>query len=177
MTTIRAATPADLAAMAAIYARARAFMRASGNPSQWGDSYPPLDLLAADVEAGRAFLVCDDSGPHGVFALFSGADPTYAAIDGAWPDDLPYVTVHRIAGDGTIHGVFAAAIAHVKARFDRIRMDTHEDNTPMRHLLEGHGFVHCGTIVVEDGTPRRAYQWTRPQATPGETRNPGQDRA
>ena len=36
-------------------------------------------------------------------------------------------------------------------------MDTHADNAPMRHLLEKSGFSHRGTIYVEDGTPRLAF--------------------
>ena len=162
--TIRPATKADLPAIRAIYASARAFMKASGNPTQWGDHYPPAELVAADVDQGHSLVVCDDEGPRGVFALIFGPDPTYAVIEGAWPDDRPYATVHRIASDGKERGVLAAAMGHVKTRSASIRMDTHADNTIMQRLLEKHGFRRCGIIHVEDGTPRLAYQWTRPQA-------------
>ena len=36
-------------------------------------------------------------------------------------------------------------------------MDTHQDNAPMRHLMEKMGFSHRGTIYVEDGTARLAF--------------------
>ena len=38
---IRKATPADRPEILEIYSRARQFMRETGNPSQWGDTYPP----------------------------------------------------------------------------------------------------------------------------------------
>ena len=38
-----------------------------------------------------------------------------------------------------------------------LRADTHADNHGMQHLLESTGFVHCGTIYTDDGTPRMSY--------------------
>lgn len=38
-----------------------------------------------------------------------------------------------------------------------LRADTHADNTCMQHALTATGFVRCGTIYTEDGTPRLAY--------------------
>ena len=40
-----------------------------------------------------------------------------------------------------------------------MRGDTHEDNLPMQRVLEKNGFQRCGTIFVEDGSPRIAYQY------------------
>lgn len=39
-----------------------------------------------------------------------------------------------------------------------LKIDTHEDNKIMQHLLEKYGFLKCGTIWLEDGSPRIAYQ-------------------
>ena len=40
-----------------------------------------------------------------------------------------------------------------------MRIDTHGDNKVMRHLLQKPGFVHCGTIYVEeDDYPRLAFE-------------------
>lgn len=50
-------------------------------------------------------MIYDETGIHGVFALFDGAEPTYAHIEeGEWLNDEPYVTIHRLAGDGRVHG-------------------------------------------------------------------------
>ena len=39
-----------------------------------------------------------------------------------------------------------------------IRIDTHEDNKPMRRFLEKCGFKFCGIIYLEDGSKRLAYE-------------------
>ena len=69
--------------------------------------------------------------------------------------------MHRIAGDGAAHGVFDCTIDHCKGIYYNIRIDTHDDNKVMQHLIERSGFRKCGTIYVFDGTPRIAYQWTK----------------
>ncbi len=51
MTMFRGARRADLDAILKIYARARQAMADSGNPTQWGDHFPPQELLEEDIEA------------------------------------------------------------------------------------------------------------------------------
>ena len=63
------------------------------------------------------------------------------------------------AGDGTVHGLFTACMDFCKRRMSHLRIDTHENNAVMRHLIARHGFLPCGTIYVEDGTPRLAFDW------------------
>ncbi|MBR2916226.1 MAG: hypothetical protein IKC07_01315 [Clostridia bacterium] len=38
-----------------------------------------------------------------------------------------------------------------------LRIDTHEKNKTMRLVVEKLGFIRCGIIYIEDGTPRIAY--------------------
>ena len=48
-----------------------------------------------------------------MFALFEGEDPTYAYIEGGhWLNNAPYVTIHRLAGDGQMHGLFPCAVRY-----------------------------------------------------------------
>ena len=157
----RGARRADLDAILKIYARARQAMADSGNPTQWGDHFPPQELLEEDIDSNRLFLYLVNGELEGVFAFILGPDPTYARIeDGKWLNDtLPYGTIHRVAGDGTVHGLFAACMAFCKGRMSHLRIDTHENNAVMRHLIAKHGFQPCGTIYVEDGTPRLAFDW------------------
>lgn len=42
-----------------------------------------------------------------------------------------------------------------------LRADTHADNIYMQRALTATGFVRCGTIYTEDGTPRLAYYHRR----------------
>ena len=108
----RGAVRGDLPQILKIYAHARAVMKASGNPTQWGDDFPPQELLEEDIDSNRLFLYVVNGQIEAVFAFILGADPTYAVIeDGQWLDDtLPYGTVHRLASAGKQKGVGKAVL-------------------------------------------------------------------
>ena len=156
--SIRPATAADLPALAEIYRKARAFMAATGNPTQWGTTDPRSEILGQDIARGQLFVLCDGDTPHAAFALVPGEDPTYAVIEGGWISDAPYATIHRLASDGSCRGVFGAALAFAAARQPHLRIDTHPDNHIMKKLIAGAGFACCGIIHVADGSPRIAYE-------------------
>lgn len=149
----RGARRADLDAILKIYARARQAMADSGNPTQWGDHFPPQELLEEDIDSNRLFLYLVNGELEGVFAFILGPDPTYARIeDGKWLNDtLPYGTIHRLASAGRHPGVAAAVITWCLEHCESLRADTHADNKIMQHLLEENGFTKCGIIHVEDG--------------------------
>jgi len=155
----RGAVRGDLPQILKIYAHARAVMKASGNPTQWGDDFPPQELLEEDIDSNRLFLYVVNGQIEAVFAFILGADPTYAAIeDGQWLDDtLPYGTVHRLASAGKHKGVGKAVLDWSMEHCQSLRADTHADNKIMQHLLEKNGFTRCGVIHVADGSPRFAY--------------------
>lgn len=156
--TVRPAAPGDLPALSEIYRAARAFMAASGNPTQWGTTDPRPELLRQDIAQEQLYVLCDGDTPRAAFALVPGEDPTYAVIDGAWLSDAPYATIHRLGSDGTCHGVFATALAFAAARQPHLRIDTHADNHIMQKLIARAGFRCCGIIHVADGSPRLAYE-------------------
>ena len=156
--SIRPAAAEDLPVIRDIYARARAFMRETGNPNQWKNTTPTEAQTLGDLAGENLFVLTDSDGLAGVFALFTEPDPTYAHIDGAWPNDLPYVTIHRIASAGRRGGVVAAAVDFARTKGDRMRIDTHADNRVMQAALGKLGFTLCGTIYLENGEPRLAYQ-------------------
>lgn len=159
--SVRRAVAEDLNRIMYIYSSAQEFMIASGNPTQWGHFYPDEDLIRDDIEKAICFLAYENNEIHGVAALCEGDEPSYQYIEnGEWLNNDKYVTVHRIAGDGAVHGVFDCIIDYCKGKYDNIRIDTHNDNKVMQHLIEKSGFQKCGTIYVFDGTPRIAYQWT-----------------
>lgn len=155
---IRKAEYTDIRRALDIYDSARRFMRSRGNAVQWVNGYPSEELLRADVAAGQLYVMEDTGGVYAVFAFLLGDDPTYAYIEGAWRDDSAYGTLHRLGSDGTHHGVFAESAAWAAGRCPHLRADTHADNLTMQRCLEREGFVHCGTIYVEDGTPRVAFE-------------------
>ena len=81
----RGATRKDLPQILKIYAHAREVMRASGNPTQWGDHFPPEEQLAEDIDANRLFLYLVNGQLEGVFAFILGSDPTYQTITDGHP--------------------------------------------------------------------------------------------
>ncbi len=160
MLNVRNATTADFDRIMEIYRFAQDYMIKNGNPTQWGHFYPTAELVGQDIDGRVCKVVCENNDIHGVFALFNGAEPTYSSIkNGAWLNDEPYATIHRIASDGQTHGVFKCAVEYCKNKFSNIRIDTHADNKIMQSLIQKNGFTKCGTIILEDGTPRIAYQW------------------
>ena len=144
----------------------RRFMAEHGNPDQWGPTcWPPESLVRSDIAAGNSYVCLNGVGNiTGTFFYTCGADiePTYREIeDGDWLDDSPYGVVHRIAADGTEKGTGAFCLEWAFAQSGHLRIDTHGDNTVMQNLLRKLGFVHCGTIhVEEDDAPRLAFEKT-----------------
>lgn len=157
---IRPMTPEDLYELPRIYAAARSIMKESGNPFQWGDDRPSMDLLRLDVKQGTGYVLEEDGRLYGAFALLFGEDPTYAVIDGAWKNDAPYATLHRVASDGSRHGVLHEILSFCRTRSPELRIDTHEDNRIMQKLLAREGFEYCGIIHLVNGDPRLAFQWS-----------------
>lgn len=161
MLSVKNAVYEELERITQIYKYAQDYMIASGNPTQWGYFYPDETLIKSDIAGNNCKVIYDENGIHGVFALFEGADPTYGYIEnGHWLNDDPYVTIHRIAGDGSVHGLFACAVDYCGKICGNIRIDTHSDNLTMQRLIEKSGFVRCGIIYIGDGSPRIAYQRT-----------------
>ena len=154
---IRKADRKDFARITEIYHSAQEFMIRSGNPDQWGRSYPSEDDVADDIDKGFCHVIYDCTGVHAVCALCTGKDPYYSKIDGAWLNDEEYVAIHRIASDGTFCGVVAFVTEYCKKEYQNVRADTHGKNIPMQKALEKSGFVRCGTVWVRDMSPRIAY--------------------
>jgi RimJ/RimL family protein N-acetyltransferase len=154
----RGANRSELDQIMKVYEHARAVMAENGNPTQWQNGYPSREQLEQDICTNRLFVYMVNGMLEAVFAFVLGDDPTYAQIDGAWKNDAPYGTIHRLASAGNRHGVGDEVIAWCMERCENLRADTHEDNHIMQHVLEKNGFERCGIIHVANGTPRIAYQ-------------------
>ena len=141
-----------------IYEKARAFMAESGNPDQWGTGYPPEKMIRQDILNGKSYVNLEGDHIRAVFYFAVETDPTYGYIEGSWLNDAPYGVIHRIAVDGSGRGVAAECFTFAAQHCENIRIDTHEKNIPLQRCLTKNGFVRCGTIYLEDGDPRIAYQ-------------------
>lgn len=159
---IRKTLDTDIPAVMAIYDAARAFMRAHGNATQWPRGH--AFCRATGCRYRRRWQLCVRSRwPRGGdVCLLPGPDECYDVIeDGQWRSDTPYAVLHRVASDGTVHGIAAAMFAFAKERADHLRIDTHQDNLPMQGAIAKAGFKRAGIVYVSDGTPRVAFDWLR----------------
>ena len=161
---IRKAVTKDLPRIHDIYETARQFMRKNGNLTQWEGMDAPELLLENDISQGNLYIleenISDRTQIHAVFAFIFGEDPTYLKIEqGNWISDTKYAAVHRVASDGTVRNVLGQIMDYCKARMSHLRIDTHEDNKVMQHVIEKCGFTRCGIVHVPDGSPRIAYEY------------------
>ena len=156
---IRLAEKKDLNTIQDIFNKAKIFMRNDGNMHQWNGYYPSDEMLLNDINNNNLYVCYSDDLIYGVFYFYIGVDETYNYIEGSWPNNEEYGTIHRIASNGLRRGVFEEVVEFAKSKISNIRIDTHEDNKFMREKLEKNNFKYCGIIYITDGSPRRAYQY------------------
>ena len=158
------ATLSDADRIFEIYNEARAFMRGTGNLTQWSGGYPGREVIEKDIEDERLYKVCEDesNAPIAVFYFGMGPDSTYNKIyEGEWLcPDREYGVIHRIAISSEAHGrgVGRMCFDYCFGIIPNIRIDTHRDNRPMRSSLTKAGFSERGIIYLASGDERIAYQ-------------------
>ena len=121
MIHIRLASKEDIQNIMPLYAYARKFMAANGNPHQWNGNYPASEDILKDIANGNYYVCTPDNAPEkivGGFAFIIGREPNYAVIEnGAWHSDQPYGTIHRIASNGQAKGIACACFDALPARY------------------------------------------------------------
>lgn len=156
---IKKSTASDLEEMLKLYAQARKFMEANGNPTQWGKNYPERVLLEQDIEQNNSYVCIDNNEIVGTFFYYEGIEPAYIQIyEGKWMNEEPYGVVHRITSGIGKRGVASFCLDWCFERCGNIRIDTHRNNSPMQSLLKKNGFQQCGIIYLENGEERIAFQ-------------------
>lgn len=155
---IRKSTYDDANELAELYAEARQYMIDSGF-EQWVNGYPAIEDVIDDIDNGVSYLLENENGIYGAFAMISGIDPTYSYIEGgSWKSDEPYLTLHRVASNGTGRGVFSQIVDFAYKVHPHLRVDTHEDNKQMQRVIKEKGFEYCGIIYLINGDPRLAFE-------------------
>ncbi len=125
--------------------------------NQWQGDYPSKGQIEEDIEHGWAFLAeSDDHETVGAIAIVDGPDHVYDHLDGKWICDTDnYVVIHRVAiksnhaGKGYATQLLQAVINDIKdnrEEIDSVRIDTHEDNKAMQHLIDKMGFTKVGLL-------------------------------
>ena len=159
---VRLANIEDMPILMEIYQRARAFMRQTGNVHQWPPGYPSYNDILKEIENQRFYVMIEDGQIQASFVYYQGIDPCYNVIyDGQWLNDEPYAVLHKVATRGLKRHMGEKILNYAFARNQNVRIDTHEDNKPMQHLLTTHGFKRTGTIILANGEPRWSYHWCK----------------
>lgn len=149
------ATQKDLDRIIEILADGRNQLAEKG-VDQWQGDYPNRDHVKEDIEKGFAFLVVsDDEQTVGALSVVAPPEHDYDTMDGHWLIDTDkYRVIHRVAihskhaGHGYASRMFEEVIEYMKKADDikSLRIDTHEDNKAMQHLIEKNGFKRVGTL-------------------------------
>lgn len=124
---------------------------------QWQGDYPSPDQIKEDIENGYAFLaVSQDGETVGAISIVEAPDHSYDKLNGEWLlDTQNYVVIHRVAihsqhaGHGYATKLLTEVINYIRDNrtdIDSIRIDTHEDNTAMQHLIDKMGFKRVGQL-------------------------------
>ena len=164
---IRKSTHKDIPALLLLFDEARATIAALGI-NQWQNGYPSREVVTLDIERGESYVYIEDGKIVATFAMLRDTEPTYDRIyDGEWlsGDTDRYVAVHRFAislserGRGLATKILTFVEEYaIREGKPSIRIDTHEGNVVMRKMLSKNGFSHCGTITLEYGDARVAYE-------------------
>lgn len=122
---------------------------------QWKGDYPNINNFYYDLENNQVIVYENNDVIDGVATVVFTKDLNYEVIQGKWLNDDKYVSIHRIAtkagnyNKGIGYSLFknAEEIA-IKNGINNIKIDTHENNISMRHLLNKLGYQECGKIIL-----------------------------
>ena len=162
---IRKSTLNDIDSLMEIFAEARRTIAALGI-DQWQNGYPSYDTVYEDISLCRSYSVLIDGEICATFVLIDDGEPTYDKIyEGEWLGNEDFIAIHRVAvsvkkrGSGISTAIIDYASKYAKSLGrNALRIDTHEGNKVMRRMLEKHSFIHRGTIYLESGDGRVAYE-------------------
>ena len=152
---IRLANTSDTNRIFEIYEYARAYMKAHGNPYQWGDDRPEKSLTKDDIKNQRCYVMEDDGHIFACFVFTIGFEKVYEA---KFPSKVEYGVIHRVASDGSKSGIVERIVDFAKGKVNLLRIDTHEDNKTMQRGIERQNFKRLGIIYLEDKSPRILYE-------------------
>lgn len=158
---IKKAQLKDLKEIMDIYKVAKTFMNDNGNPTQWINNYPTIEIIENDIRNNNCYICVFNNQIVGVFVFIIGIEPTYQKIKGKFSSDKQYGTIHRVASNGKAKGISKACFDFCLSKCDYLRIDTHQDNKFMLLAIRKYGFKECGIINVLDGSERIAFDYLK----------------
>ncbi|MFI3114968.1 MAG: GNAT family N-acetyltransferase [Clostridia bacterium] len=132
--------------------------------NQWQQVYPNEETIEQDFNISKGYVLVDGDDILAYVYIDFDIDPDYNVIEGAWKNDGNYGSLHRVAmsgkhrGKGLSENIFKLACEIGKAQgVLSMRIDTHEDNKKMQHVLQKNGFEYCGIVYVR-GLKRMSFE-------------------
>ena len=145
----------------------RELLRLQGN-GQWQDGYPNRNDFINDINNGRLFVIPAKDNPKNIASLCAltyREEDYHHLYEGSWITDYPYMVMHRVAvkkeyyKQGYGKKLFELFIAQAKEEgYHSLRIDTHEGNAPMRHLITSFGFIYCGKAILTPDKDRMVFE-------------------
>ena len=163
--TLRLATEQDIPCAMTMIQDAKNYQKEIGL-NQWSEVYPAIEDITEDIAAGKGYFLCDGETKVGYLCLDTDGEEAYNGLEGQWltADDAVYLVVHRLAMSASCRGKgYSSAVFPLAEQFCKehgigsIRVDTHEENQIMQHLIPKAGFTYCG-LVYYFGSPRTAFE-------------------
>jgi len=143
---------------------ARELLKLEGN-GQWQFGYPNRNDLIDDINLSRLYGVYFNDILISVCAISGYEEAYHHLYEGKWLSNLEYLVMHRVAiskdyrGKGLGHHIFYLFDEVSKEMgIKSLRIDTHENNHIMRHLMESHGFIYCGKVILPPNKDRVVYE-------------------
>ena len=163
----RKAATVDLPGLMEIIRQAKVFM-SDNNLDQWKNGYPNEQTIGNDINKGFSYMLVHKGILAGTAAVIFEEEKTYSRIfEGEWLTLGDYAVIHRVAVSSSYRNTGTAAIMMknieklcLSKGVYSLKIDTHEDNNPMRKFLVKCGFHYCGIIYLENGDKRLAYEKT-----------------
>ncbi len=159
--TIEKATINDLKQIEEIYELARDYMRNSGNPEQWGNSYPESSIILNDIKNRELYVIKNGERIEGVFVFYIGKEDAYSESL-PWSRRSEYAVIHRVAKRKEAKNITKTIFSYVLSIHPYIRIDTHQDNKTMCASLIRFGFNKIGTVYYHrngETTERIAFDY------------------
>lgn len=160
---LKVATANNIPRIMELIEQAKVFLKNKG-VDQWQKGYPDQACIVQDITAHKGYLCVSKQSIIGYLCIDFDGEPAYSELNGRWLSLDPYVVVHRLTLDNTIKGQgLASRVFQLVEDLSRARkvhsfkVDTDNDNTIMKHLLEKNGFQYCGTICF-DNSEKIAYE-------------------
>lgn len=168
---VRQANINDLREIMEVIDDAKRLFKEKGS-TQWQDkdNYPNINTLMNDLQKNIVLVATDIDLIIGVCVISFQEEECYKNItQGKWLNDNKYAVIHRIA---VRKGYYHMGVAHhlldeaedyvIKENVFDIKVDTHENNIIMQHLLESMRYSYTGVIYLLRETvlekKRLAYQ-------------------